>query len=150
MKCNYKLTAKCTDGSNYFVCQNECCGHDRCSNYDNPKLLHRECGKARTSAADLLPVPEHGPGRELHELLEQLGFNIGGCNCQEWIDRMNRWGVDGCREHRAEIIAHLEEEKDSATLTEKLKAGVLAIANGLPLTIGGLVDEAIRRAEVRA
>ena len=48
--------------------------------------------------------------------------------------------------HRAEIIAHLESQKDAASLTAKLKAGALALANGLPLTIGGLVDEAIARA----
>jgi hypothetical protein len=57
---------------------------------------------------------------------------------------MNACGPSGCREHRAEIIRHLESQKD-ASLAEKLRAGALAMANGLPLTIGGLVDEAIKR-----
>lgn len=92
-------------------------------------------------------VPQFGPGTELHKLLHQLGFSIGGCSCQKWINKMNVWGVDGCREHRAEIIAHLETMKDAASLTEKLKAGALAIKGGLPLSVPALVDLAIAAAE---
>jgi hypothetical protein len=99
----------------------------------------------RTQPATVTIAPQFGPGTELHKLLHAMGFTPGGCNCDAWRDRMNTWGVDGCREHRQEIIDHLESMKDSATLKDKLRAGVLAVANGLPLTIPGLVDEAIRR-----
>ncbi len=107
-------------------------------------IKHRVIAKGAGAAK--LKGPTTGPGKELHGLLTQLGFSIGGCSCKSWIAKMNRWGVDGCRQNRQQIVDHLTSMKDAASLTEKLKAGALAVANGLPLTIGGLVDEAIERA----
>ena len=93
-------------------------------------------------------APAFGPGAELHTMLEQLGFKLGDCasGCKEWIDQMNFWGAAGSREHRQEIIDHLEKQKDAAALKDKIKAGALALAAGLPLSVEGLVTEAIERA----
>jgi FkbM family methyltransferase len=55
--------------------------------------------------------PQRFPGNTLHDLLkERHGAKMASCKCQEWIDRMNVWGVDGCREHIEEIVDHLLEE----------------------------------------
>lgn len=54
---------------------------------------------------------QNRPGDVLHGILrEEHGFKIASCKCQEWIDRMNAWGSDGCREHIAEIVDHLFDE----------------------------------------
>jgi hypothetical protein len=147
MDCVLRLTGKCDKGLHRFECG--VCNRPYCSRHDDATFIHRPCGSAAASRATFV-TPNHGPGTELHSMLQTLGFKIGGpgCGngCQAWIDRMNHWGVDGCREHRDEIIDHLERQKDNAALSAKLKAGALALAAGLPLTIGGLVDEAINRA----
>jgi hypothetical protein len=61
--------------------------------------------------------------------------------------KMDAWGPAGCREHRGEILAHLESAYSSTDWPTVLRAGTLAIAKGLPLTIEGLLAEAMRRAE---
>jgi hypothetical protein len=69
------------------------------------------------------------------------------------LAKMNRWGVDGCREHRAEIIAHLKAAYQETSWADFATASAKAIASGLAFSInpldpfGSLVDEAIRRAE---
>jgi hypothetical protein len=67
--------------------------------------------------------------------------------CIELAHKMNAWGVEGCRRRRREIIAHLKVGYGAAPLTAKLLAGAVAIATGLPLTLDGLLDEALRRCE---
>jgi hypothetical protein len=68
------------------------------------------------------------------------------------IQNMNAWGPDGCREHRAEIVEHIEKAYETLTFTEAWQATVIAAWSGLasainPLDIcGSLVDEAISRA----
>lgn len=93
--------------------------------------------------------PQGGPGTELVDLLSNaMGAKPKkGCSCKARATAMDRWGVAGCREHRAEIIGWLEEEKSGFGVAGLLTAGIKAAWNGLPLTVGGLVDEAIRRAE---
>ena len=91
------------------------------------------------------------PGTELHDILKAMGFgiNTAGCGCQSMINKMNAWGPKGCREHRDEIIAHLEQQADAASIIDKIKAGAFAIAHGMPLSIAGLVDHAIDQAEAK-
>ena len=69
------------------------------------------------------------------------------CSCKSWAGKMNEWGVAGCREHRAEIIAHLAEAYHSSTWWDTFRAAGSAVYHSLPLTLGGMVDEAIRRTE---
>lgn len=88
-----------------------------------------------------------GPGTHLALMLKTLGIEeTTGCGCQSRVRQMDAWGCDGCREYREEIVGWLTEAAWAAKLSA-VKAAALAVANGLPLTIGGLIDEAIRRAE---
>lgn len=46
------------------------------------------------------------PGTALHELLQErfsLDF-LEGCNCQQWVEKMNVWGSQGCRENMGSIV----------------------------------------------
>lgn len=95
------------------------------------------------------PIPAYGPGTEIHAMILSLGFSSVGCGgCQGAIDQMNRWGVEGCRvpANRAWIIDQLNKSAARLGWAAKLSAGVAAVRQGLPLTIPGLVDEAIARA----
>jgi hypothetical protein len=93
--------------------------------------------------------PESGPGTELAKIFASLGVS-GKCGggCPEWIAKMNAGGPAWCREHRAEIIEHLTTAYNAADVLTKAKALPLAIWNGLPLTLDGLLDLAIERATV--
>lgn len=98
------------------------------------------------------PRTPGGPGTELTKLLKELGIRADGCGgCHDMAAKMDRWGPDGCREHRAEIVEHLREKAAKRKWTEKLTAAANAAAMGLwlnPLDLyGSLADEAIRRAE---
>ena len=96
-------------------------------------------------------IPAHGPGTELKAILTLLGFASSlGCNCESLVMQMNAWGPEGCREHKAKIIAWLEQQRAKQGWRLLLKALVRAKRNGLPLTVAGLVEEAICRAEERA
>lgn len=93
-------------------------------------------------------APPAGPGTELHNLVAELGITpTATCGCEAMRRQMNDWGPAGCREHREEILAHLRTAYDEASVATKMKAGVLVLAKWLPLTLEGLLDEAIRRAE---
>jgi hypothetical protein len=91
-----------------------------------------------------------GPGSHLHALLTQLGVQpVAGCGCGEMMAKMDR-GADWCREHREEILAHLTEAYHQASWAEVLQAGGRAVALGLPLTLAGILELAIQRAEAGA
>ena len=83
-----------------------------------------------------------GPGSELKQLLAELGQSVTvDCGCEDKAHQMNVWGVAGCREHRAEIIAWLQEAAAAKGWAASLAAQIAS---------GWLVDEAIRRAEVKS
>jgi hypothetical protein len=86
------------------------------------------------------------PGSELASLLHRLGFPTCG-QCQQMARQMDSWGVSGCRQHLAEIHDWLQAQAARTGLLARAAAGVQALAAGLPLTVAGLVAEAIRRAE---
>ena len=90
-----------------------------------------------------------GVGTELHKLLESLGVKpTASCQCAAKRAEWDRNGVAWAREHKAEIVAHVQEAYDAASVLDKLRAGANAMTQGLPMTIEGLVEEAIRRAEL--
>jgi hypothetical protein len=92
------------------------------------------------------PAPTHGPGTELHNLIAELGITpTASCGCEAMRQQMNRWGVEGCRENRAEIMAHLQKAYDEASLIEKATALANAAAKRLPKSLERLLDEALRR-----
>ena len=87
-------------------------------------------------------------GDAMTALLREYGLAAkSSCSCKSWAGKLNEWGVAGCREHRAEIIAHLAEAYHAATWWDTFKAAGSAVYHSLPLTLGGMVDEAIRRTE---
>lgn len=99
------------------------------------------------------PAPKiKGPGDHLREVIEtRYGMMpsslIASCGCKEMIGRMNKWGVAGCREHRADIIAHLVGQADQLP---KGRRFVLSLPGGKWLAereAGRMLDEALTRAE---
>jgi hypothetical protein len=100
-------------------------------------------------------TPQGGPGTELKAMLASIGIEPGArCPCRDMMRKMDVWGVTGCREHRGEIVLHVQEQMANRSWREKLAAASHAITGGLafrlnPVDIpGSLVDEAIRRAAV--
>lgn len=118
----------------------DACGYERITRWPVANVHHR-CHA----------TPENGPGTELHKLIAELGLTpTASCCCEAMQQKMNAWGPGGCREHREEILAHLRTAYSKTDWPTKLKAGALAIAQGLTLTLDGLLDEAIQRAEQEA
>lgn len=110
---------------------------------------HRNC-QARTALPeqrDVEPV-----GEEVHRLLAALGiYDAADCGCRDKMRIMNSWGVAGCRQNRATIVAWLRESAAQRSWVERLCAGVELLGQPwfFPFDpIGSLVDEAIRRAEM--
>lgn len=102
-------------------------------------------------ASDTKPT---GPGTELKKIFVSIGI-IGcktGIECANLIKRMNAWGVEGCREHKEEILAELRQRQSAYGWLDKLKAAALSVTTGLAFVVDwsdpfpGIVDEAIRRA----
>lgn len=100
-----------------------------------------------------------GPGTHLKIMLDSVGLNAGTlkgagtCGCDDLAAQMDAWGPNGCREHRAEIVAKLRENKDKTPWAVYLGAMMKMATTGLAVRInpmdqlGSLVDEAVRRAE---
>lgn len=95
-------------------------------------------------------APAEGPGTELAKLFKQLGIApTANCGCGEFQSRMNAWGPE-CDAHREEILSFLKQHYDEASVLAKIKAGGLALAQGLPLSLEGLLDLAIENAKQTA
>ena len=78
-----------------------------------------------------------GPGTELANLLKWFNIHAKekGCGCKSFQKKMDRGGPQWCKDHKEEILAHLEKE---------------AKKRGLPfikLAASKLIDLAIRRSE---
>ncbi len=104
------------------------------------------------------PLPTSGPGSELKALLGEFGITAtSSCGCNAFAAQMDRWGVDGTRTHRAKVVAWLDQRRARTSLGPKLRAWLAGAANAVtggfvpdPNDVSGsLVDEAIRRAEVK-
>lgn len=111
---------------------------------------------AWSCSPDAVPMPL-GPGGELAEILRTMAVEAGpGCDCKARQAQMDAWGVAGCREHRAEILAWIEDGAPRWGWVEKLKAAALAVKSGLAWRLsptdpyGSLIDLAIDRAEAKA
>lgn len=121
-------------------------------------------------------IPQFGPGTEMKAILSSIGVNPSpACDCNARARQMDAWGVKGCKEHRDEIIKFIEDGQQrwgwksridySASVGEELeppksikeKFSVLwkTVTSGLVFKLNpfhpieSLVDEAIRRAEVK-
>lgn len=92
--------------------------------------------------------PQHLVGDELTRLIAEYGIKpVKSCGCDSWKQKLNEWGVEGCMSNRQAIIDHLNTAYHAATLWDTFRAAGNAVMKDLPLTLGGMVDEAIRRAE---
>lgn len=121
-----------------------------------PLALCETCRYADMPLIDLQALRQpatSGPGTELKGLLSELGLTTtSGCGCDDKARQMDAWGIDGCRERRAEIIAWLRDAKSQVGSSWDIIAAVgRAVVRMLPISpldpYGSLVDEAIRRAE---
>ena len=102
------------------------------------------------------PATGFGPGTELMLMLAQLDIaEKPGCDCKAKAEQMDRWGVEGCREHIDEIVGWMREGSHRWGWSDKFKAARLAAATGLAFKINwldpfpGIVEEAIRRADTK-
>jgi hypothetical protein len=94
------------------------------------------CGTTKRSRTMPTTKATTGPGTQLKNLLGWVGIRAKekGCKCGHMEKKMNQ-GPQWCRDHKDEILDHLEKE---------------AKKRGLPfvrMAAGKLVDLAIRRAE---
>ncbi len=103
----------------------------------------------------------HGVGSQIWRLLAEIGVHHQpDCPCLGWAEKLNAWGVAGCRLARAEIVQHLRDERQrygwARSIVAAAHAAVHAAADiaagrrpwlDLLDPYGSLVDEAIRCAE---
>lgn len=97
-----------------------------------------------------------GPGTELHNMLAELGINPSPtCECNERMTAMNDWRVAGCKENRETIIGWLRDGQVKWGWRDRMVAMAKAVASGIAFKLNpldpmpGMVDEAIRRAELK-
>lgn len=126
------------DGKRLVVC--DVCGFERLTKWPPERVRHMCPGKGAGG---------HGPGWHLEQMLKQLGVtaNAGSCRCLEKRAQMDYLGPEGCRQRLPDLMAHLQKAYDESDVITKIRAGALAIALGLPLSLEGLLSESIRRAE---
>lgn len=92
--------------------------------------------------------PVGGPGTELNAIFKSLSVKPrNGCDCNRVMAWMDCIGPKGCRQRRCEILAKLEANYSLYSWADKIKAAAIALLKGLPLSLEGLLDEAIRRAD---
>ncbi|MGI9460167.1 MAG: hypothetical protein ACR2NF_09230 [Pirellulales bacterium] len=80
-----------------------------------------------------------GPGTHLKNMLGWVGIRAKekGCGCKSFQKKMDKNGPQWCRDHKEEILAHLEKE------AKKRKLPFIKLA------ASKLIDLAIRRSERR-
>jgi hypothetical protein len=65
-------------------------------------------------------------GRELSRLIAELGIKVDCKACKELAAKMREWGVEGCREHRAEIVSEISSRIRDVSWPTIVAAAVLA------------------------
>lgn len=102
-------------------------------------------------------IPTEGPGTELHKLFLEIKIRKDSCErCLTLLATMNVWGPNRCRENKPQIVNELKSRAHEFNFGEKAKAAVMALVTGLAFELNwldpfpGLVDEAIRRAKLKA
>jgi hypothetical protein len=128
---------------------------ERLSRYADPRMIHRRCGAAKS----VRPPTCIGacPGRELTKLFKTLGAKpVAGCDCVKLAKQMDAWKVAGCEDHHDEILVRLAKNYKQFSLTDKMKAAILAWPAGVATRIKwtdplpGLLDLAIARSKLAA
>lgn len=92
-------------------------------------------------------------GISLASIISSLDVKkTAGCNCDEMMARMNAWGIEGCEEHREEILAHLNKAyaELNPSWADQARMGAKALAMGIVINpfdpAGSLLNAAIERA----
>ena len=102
-----------------------------------------------------------GVGSQIWRLLEEIGVkHDSSCDCLVWAEKLNAWGIAGCRLTRTEIIDHLGTARQEYGWARSIQAASIAAAKIVgdlvagrkswlnPLDpYGSIIDEASRRAE---
>ena len=65
-----------------------------------------------------------GPGSELKKLIPKL-FGGGGCGCNDYAKKMDRWGVAGCESRFDEIVAHLMHQAKKDRVARYFPGGLV-------------------------
>lgn len=128
------------DGRKQYTCAT--CGHVSKWLPATSQGYARKCGEP-----GVYQPPD--PGAELKSLIGKLGIRIPCKDCAKLAKQMKKWGVDGCRKHRAEIVKSVSSrvgEADWLTITSAaLRAPFTFALNPLD-PIGSMVDAAIEAA----
>lgn len=72
-------------------------------------------------AANRAHLAGHTLERYIYRWLSR--FNItppSQCNCEEWIEKMNAWGIEGSLDHLEEIVEHLYASTKTVQLSPLL------------------------------
>lgn len=124
-----------------FILRCPVCGSEARSKYADPAMRRQLCGIVRQG---------RGVGDELFDLLKEIGVSPkAGCDCRKLRLEMNQLGVEGCRERSAGLVKRMQRNAAKYGLAEWAAAGWTALAQGKPLSLAGLLDLAIQRAEAR-
>lgn len=124
-------------------------------------LIRRVSGVKNQRRLDRV-VNGSGVGSHIWKLLGSIGVeHDSSCNCLEWAEKLNSWGVAGCKLAKVEIVEHLVNARKKygwvRSIQAAAKAAIIAAGNAVtgkkmwlnPLdAFGSLVSEAIRRAEL--
>jgi hypothetical protein len=109
---------------------------------------------ADTVRAEAAKPKGHGPGTELHVMLNAMGIDppSSGCDCKARMQMMDEWSVEGCKANLHTIVGWLKDGAPRWKWDQKIAAGWKAVTKGLLRSLWGdpyrrLVEEAIRRAE---
>ena len=110
---------------------------DKC--HKNEEECDEECPPDDTTppGGRTMPQTKTGPGTELANLLKWFNIHAKekGCGCKSMQKKMDKGGPQWCRDHKEEILAHLEKE------AKKRKLPFIKLA------ASKLIDLAIRRSE---
>lgn len=56
---------------------------------------------------------ENLPGSALASLIPDWAVSIKeGCDCKDFAEKMDAWGVDGCEQRRDQIVRHLTGQSE--------------------------------------
>ena len=91
-----------------------------------------------------------GPGSHLKMILEEMGIESKpNCSCRGLMTLMDQRGVAWVKrpEKKAFLLSEMRDNLENYGWSERLRAGIIAAWNNLPLSLEGLFDEAIRRCE---
>lgn len=83
------------------------------------------------------------PGTALSSLIPDWATDIqSGCTCKDYAKKMDKWGTDGCKKRRPEIIQHLLKQD------EKLIPAFRALPDwSKRIAANGLLTTAIKLSE---